>query len=184
MNGLTIAAGTKNKAKLTAIEHALNQLALQPFEVTGISVPSNVSDQPFGNEETMTGAINRASLARSRSGAKLGLGLEGGVVETSQGLFICNWGALKDERFSAPFVAGGASLPLPEEVARKVRAGQELGPVMEAFSQRENIRQQEGAVGIFTNGRVGRSMMFSHIVMLLIGQWECKLAEKEMQKNS
>ena len=59
---------------------------------------------------------------------------------------------------------------LPEEIAEKLRSGFELGPVMEQFTSTQNIRQYAGAVGIFTDGLIGRMEMFEHIVTLLIGQ--------------
>lgn len=170
---MIIAVGTKNKAKLSAVEQALKQLAAySSIKVEGISVPSHVSEQPFDDEETLLGAVNRAVAAQQSLQASIGIGLEGGVVETSQGLFICNWGALSDPMLPDPITAGGARLRLPDHVADQLRAGFELGPVMEQFSHKSEIRQQEGAVGVFTNERVTRAAMFSHIVTLLIGQWE------------
>ena len=59
---------------------------------------------------------------------------------------------------------------LPEEIANKLRDGKELGPVMDEFTNTQNIRHTEGAVGIFTKGLIDRKSMFEHIVTLLIGQ--------------
>ena len=69
------------------------------------------------------------------------------------------------------FTAAGAQIVLPEEIAQEIRVGKELGPVMEAYTQRRDIRQHTGAVGIFTQGLVDRQAMFEHIVSLLIGQY-------------
>lgn len=65
----------------------------------------------------------------------------------------------------------GAGLPLPEEIAEGIRAGQELGPLMDLYTNKQNIRHNEGAIGVFTNGLIDRSAMFEHIVLQLIGQW-------------
>ncbi|MGD7044281.1 DUF84 family protein [Jeotgalibacillus proteolyticus] len=170
---IVVAAGTQNKAKIAAIEKAFHSLSYESYRIVPTEALSQVSQQPFGDEETMTGAVNRASNALLlTSDARLGIGLEGGVVETSHGLFLCNWGALKDKDTDEPILAGGARIRLPNEVADQLRLGGELGPVMDRFSQRKEIRQQEGAVGIFTAGRMTRADMFSHIVTLLLGQWE------------
>ncbi|TDL35460.1 DUF84 family protein [Jeotgalibacillus sp. S-D1] len=172
---MIIAIGTENKAKLSAVEQAFKHLAAySSIKFEGISAPSLVSEQPFDDEETLLGAINRASFAQQSINASIGIGLEGGVVETSNGLYICNWGALCDPLLPEPITAGGARLRLPDQVAEQLREGRELGPVMEEFSQKKEIRQREGAVGLFTNERVTRAAMFSHIVTLLIGQWEYK----------
>lgn len=45
---------------------------------------------------------------------------------------------------------------------------------MDDYTQKENIRKHEGAVGVFTNGRVDRADMFSHVMRLLLGQYEYK----------
>jgi len=172
MTTFTITIGTKNPAKINAVEQALMKMDYADVYIEGISVPSNVSVQPFGDEETLQGALNRAIAAQKLSDSSIGIGLEGGVVETTHGLFVCNWGSLYDPSLNEPIHAGGARIRLPDEIANEVRAGLELGPVMQNFSQKESIRQKEGAVGIFTNGRMNRGTMFSHIVELLIGQWE------------
>ena len=39
---------------------------------------SGVSPQPFSDEETIQGAINRARAAVKETGADIGIGLEGG----------------------------------------------------------------------------------------------------------
>ena len=55
---------------------------------------SEVSAQPLSDNETMTGAINRAKNALKSEDAQIGVGLEGGVVKTEHGYFLCNWGAI------------------------------------------------------------------------------------------
>ncbi|MDZ5712516.1 DUF84 family protein [Jeotgalibacillus haloalkalitolerans] len=164
---MNLAVGTKNKAKVSAAENCWTF-----GDVLGFKTESGVKDQPFGHEETRQGAINRAINAAALMPGAAGIGLEGGVAETADGLFICNWGALVVPGFKEPFTASGASIRLPEELAGPLREGQELGPLMEQFSRQLNIRQNEGAVGFFTNGRITRAQMFEHIVELLIGQWE------------
>ena len=84
---------------------------------------------------------------------------------------MCNWGALVTNSGEV-FTAMGAGIPLPNEIAEKLRAGAELGPVMDVYTNRKGIRHAEGAIGVFTDGLITRSMMFEHIMSLLIGQYE------------
>ncbi|CAM5585098.1 inosine/xanthosine triphosphatase OS=Lysinibacillus sphaericus OX=1421 GN=yjjX PE=4 SV=1 [Lysinibacillus sphaericus] len=49
---------------------------------------------------------------------------------------------------------------------------------MEQYTQRLDIRQGAGAVGIFTQGIVSRQTMFEHIVALLVGQYLFTLAQR------
>lgn len=163
---LQVAIGTKNPAKVDAIINGFDGIEAN-FLPTSVS--SGVSEQPFSDEETIQGAINRAKAALESEGADLGIGLEGGVVETEFGMFLCNWGAIIDKD-NEPIIAGGARILLPDEIAKELKKGIELGDVMEAFTKQKDIRSHEGAIGIFTNHYVTRKDMFTHVVKLLVGQ--------------
>ncbi|MBA2873850.1 DUF84 family protein [Thermaerobacillus caldiproteolyticus] len=163
-----IAIGTTNPAKVAAVKAVFSH---ECYVFMPISVSSDVASQPFSDEETRLGAINRAKNALAKEQADIGIGLEGGVTETKDGLWLCNWGALVD-RNGAVISAGGARIPLPSEVAAEVMSGRELGDVMDEYTGKRNIRQKEGAIGIFTNGYVDRTDMFIHITKLLAGQYE------------
>jgi inosine/xanthosine triphosphatase len=142
---MIIAVGSTNPAKVGAVEEAW-----QEFNRTGTvlsaSVPSGVSDQPFSDEETIEGAIHRARRAKKALDAAIGIGLEGGVTETPNGLFLCNWGALVDENGRVQ-LAGGARIPLPDSFRTPLNQGKELGWIMEEYSKsrsRRHLHQQPG----------------------------------------
>ncbi|HEX7065827.1 MAG TPA: DUF84 family protein [Bacillales bacterium] len=158
-----VVVGSANPAKVEAVREVYE-------EVRGVKVPSGVSNQPMSDEETRTGALNRAK-ACVRKGASFGIGLEGGVMESEAGLLSVNWGALVDGN-GREVVAAGARYPLPEEIADGIRAGRELGDLIDRFTARRNVRQKEGAVGIFTDGQMTRRELYVHIVRLLAGQYE------------
>jgi inosine/xanthosine triphosphatase len=166
---MKIAIGTKNLAKSKAVQNICMLLIKQPEFIT-VDVPSNVSEQPIGDEETLQGAKNRAWLACNEAQVNIAFGLEGGVKELDGQLFICNWGVLQTKE-GKQYIAGGAQIPLPEEVAFAIRNGEELGPVMENYTKQVGIRHNEGAVGVFTTGIVKRAEMFEHVVKLLLGQY-------------
>ncbi|CEG28243.1 DUF84 family protein [Bacillus sp. B-jedd] len=166
---MKVVIGSKNPAKISAVKDALE--TEETIEFISLDVPSGVSAQPFSDEEAIAGAINRARAALEEGNGDIGIGLEGGVHATKHGLFLCNWGALVEEGFP-PIIAGGARIPLPDEIAGKLLAGRELGPVMDDFTERKNIRKTEGAIGVFTNGKISRAEMFTHVTKLLTGQYE------------
>jgi len=165
---MKVVVGSMNKAKVQAVQ------AVVPnnWIVSSMNASSGVSDQPFSDEETIQGAINRAENALHQTDAQLAIGLEGGVVETPFGLFLCNWAALMRKDNNKVYIAGGARIPLPVEVAKELRKGRELGPVMDEYTNTVDVRSNDGAVGIFTNGKITRAKMFEHIIELLIGQYE------------
>ncbi|MDF2788224.1 MAG: NTPase [Neobacillus sp.] len=167
---MKIIIGSNNPAKVAAVKNAFHY---QQTEFLSLDIPSGVGEQPFSDEETIKGAINRAVGALEQGNGDIGIGLEGGVQETSHGLLLCNWGALASKN-TEPIIAGGARFLLPTEIADRLRAGEELGPIMDNFAKKENVRKNEGAVGIFTNGLINRSEMFSHIMNLLVGQYHYK----------
>jgi inosine/xanthosine triphosphatase len=162
-----IIIGSKNPAKNQAVKNAFPE---KNFEFVSINIPSGVSEQPFSDEETIKGAVNRAVNALQEGNGDIGIGLEGGVQETSHGLLLCNWGALASKELE-PIIAGGARILLPESIAQRLRAGEELGPVMDKYAKMKNVRENEGAIGIFTNSSVNRIEMFTHIMKLLVGQY-------------
>lgn len=166
---MEIAVGTKNKAKLLAVETVINRVLTKEFTIEGLDIASSVSDQPFSDEETRQGAINRALAVREASGAHIGFGLEGGVKWLGTELYLCNWAALASEQ--GIYTAAGAQIPLPKEIALALLQGEELGPIMDRYTNEKNIRQHAGAIGIFTDGLINRAQMFEPIIEMLIGQY-------------
>ncbi|WP_299089222.1 DUF84 family protein [uncultured Metabacillus sp.] len=165
---MKIAIGTKNPTKVNAVQAAF--ASYLPGEFRSIDVPSHVSAQPLTDDETMTGAINRAKNALDAVEADIGVGLEGGLIKTKHGYFLCNWGALICKELQ-PIVAGGARIIVPEEIGKEVFNGTELGDVMDQYVKIHNVRHHQGAIGIFTNGIVDRTEMFTQLSQLLVGQY-------------
>lgn len=167
---LKIIIGSHNPAKIAAVK---NVFASYNAEYIPLDVSSGVSSMPFSDDETIKGAENRALASLESGKGDMGIGLEGGVQETTQGLFLSNWGALAVKDMP-PIIAGGARILLPEEIAVRLRAGEELGPVMDDYARKQNVRKKEGAIGIFTSGYIDRTDMFTHIMKLLAGQYDYK----------
>ncbi len=117
----------KVKAALTVIESHFPESSLSE-----VKVPSGVKDQPFGDEETRAGALNRAMNAAKEKTGAVGIGLEGGVRMLGREMYLCNWGALVLPSGKS-FTAAGAQIPLPEEIASELRKGRELGVVVDEY---------------------------------------------------
>lgn len=162
MPKLKVVVGSTNQVKVQAIANVFAN-----YEVTGMAISSKVSAQPMTDQETIKGAINRA-IGAKRYG-DIGIGLEGGVQQTTYGLLLVNYGALVDE-VNNLYIAGGARILLPNEVAKEIYLGKELGDVMDKYCHKIGVKHDEGAVGVFTNNFVKRQEMFEHIGKLLYGQ--------------
>jgi inosine/xanthosine triphosphatase len=160
---MKIAVGTQNPVKVAAVMNVVKRV-WPGSEIISVKVPSDVSEQPMSDEEAIEGARNRARLALEKTGADLGIGLEGCGVETEYGMFLTGWVVAVDKKGRMGIGCGGRML-LPSKVASEVRKGKELGPVMDAFVGDHNTKQKEGAVGILTRGLIVREEAF-HVPLI------------------
>ncbi|MBK8429805.1 MAG: inosine/xanthosine triphosphatase [Chloroflexi bacterium] len=159
---MLLAIGSPNPVKLAAVRQVVAQV-WPTAELVGLDVPSGVSAMPFGADECLAGARNRARAAREVLDGDMGLGLEGGVEESAVGLLLGGWVVVvhRDGRESA---ANTARIPLPPAIAERVRAGAELGPLMDELVGEQNTKQKGGAVEILTHGLVNRRDVFATAV--------------------
>lgn len=163
---MKIIVGSQNPTKIKAVQSVFTNCT-----ITSLKVASKVSSQPLTDEETMLGAINRAKGCLNSSKEALAIGLEGGVMYVNDQMYLCNWGALVTNNGDI-YTASGARILLPKEIEGQLKTGLELGDLMDDYANKHSVRTKEGAIGIFTNNRVDRSQLFSHVVQLLRGQWE------------
>jgi inosine/xanthosine triphosphatase len=158
-----VAVGSLNPAKVGAVRAVMVPLA-PGVTVSGVLVPSEVRSQPWGDDETIRGARARALGALAKvPAAELGVGIEGGLVESDGGVRTCAW-AVVAAREGRVGVGGSLALPLPPSVARRVRDGEELGEVMDALVGETNTKQGPGAVGILTAGLINRQRAYEALV--------------------
>ena len=157
-----VAVGSTNPVKIGAARAVIARVA-PAARVEGISVPSTVRDQPWGDEETIRGARSRASAARLALDADLGMGIEGGVVEDEDGLRTCAWAVVVAEG-DREGRGGSLAMPLPPVVAELVRGGLELGHAMDRVAGTQNVKQAQGAVGLLTMGLIDRQRAYEALI--------------------
>jgi inosine/xanthosine triphosphatase len=158
-----VAVGSTNPVKLSAVRAVLAPLAPQA-RIDSIAVASTVSDQPFGDDETIRGALTRAAAARAVLGAELGIGIEGGVVEQADGeMRTCAWAGVVDAHGRSG-VGGSLAMPLPRRVAQMIRDGLELGHAMDQLVGEHDTKRGKGAVGILTADLVDRQRAYEVLV--------------------
>jgi inosine/xanthosine triphosphatase len=162
------AVGSTNPVKIAATRAVLERV-YGAAAVQAVAVESGVSIQPWGNEETARGATNRALAAQQQTRALLGIGFEGGLVEVAGQVFTCAWCAVVRSD-GVVGIAGGESVMLPPAVATAVRAGQELGPAMDALTGRQNTKQHDGAIGILTGGQLDRQAAYEHLLIMALAR--------------
>ena len=157
-----VVVGSTNPVKIAAVRAVLERAGC-PARVEGIAVASGVADQPLGDAETIRGATQRARAALDASGADIGVGVEGGVVEEDGFMRTCAWAAAvsRDGRVG---VGGSLAMILPDRVASLVRTGVELGHAMDRVTGEHNTKHNAGAVGILTAGLVDRQRAYEWLV--------------------
>lgn len=156
---MKIAVGSNNPVKIEAARSVVARVWPEA-EIIPVKVASGVPAMPMSDADCLAGARNRARAARAAAKASLGLGLEGGVNPEPAGLMLLGWVVAVDGQ-GREGLGGGARLPLPRPIARRVLAGAELGPVMDELLGQENVKQKGGAVGALTAGLVLRQDTFA-----------------------
>ena len=165
-----VAVGSTNRVKINAVRAVLSRAGLTA-SVEGVAAASDVPAQPRGDEQTIRGARTRAERAREASGAELGVGLEGGVVELPDGsLRTCAWAVVvaADGRTGT---GGSLAMPLPPEVAAMLADGLELGEAMDRLTGGRDTKYGAGASGILTAGLVDRQAAYESIVTYALAPW-------------
>ncbi|RYL93757.1 DUF84 family protein [Sporolactobacillus sp. THM7-4] len=165
---IIIGVGTKNPAKIEAVSRLVRFCELDA-EIKSFDVPSGVSAMPLTDQETRSGAMNRAkAVLKQDERVDIGVGMEGGVTLLDGEMFLCNWGAAVD-RSGRMITAGGDRIKLPDFLSKGVRDGRELGDVADEYAHEKEVSKHGGTIGILTDGMVTRSDMFFHILKLLYG---------------
>lgn len=162
---MKISVGSQNPVKIAAVKNAVQKIwANRNTEVIHVSVSSGVSAQPTSDDEAIKGALTRARLSLQKTGADLGIGLEGCTEDTKYGMFVSGWVVAVDKKGEMG-IGGGGRLVLPEQIASEIRKGRELGPVMDEFTGQCNTKQKQGTVGILTRDLIVREAAFERCVI-------------------
>jgi inosine/xanthosine triphosphatase len=96
--------------------------------------------------------------------ADLGIGLEGSTFESPMGMMLTGWVAIIDKT-GRQGLGGGGGMLLPPVIAQRIRAGEELGPVMDSLTGHANIKHQMGTVGLLSCGTIERTESFRQKVL-------------------
>ncbi|AIP96015.1 inosine/xanthosine triphosphatase [Salmonella enterica] len=159
-----VISATTNPAKIQAILQAFEEIFGEgSCHITPIAVESGVPEQPFGSEETRTGARNRVANARLLwPEADFWVAIEAGIDDNS----TFSWVVIESVELRGE--SRSATLPLPAVILENVRAGDALGPVMSRYTGIDEIGRKEGAIGIFTAGKLTRSSVYHQAVILAL----------------
>ncbi|HEY4502382.1 MAG TPA: inosine/xanthosine triphosphatase [Candidatus Paceibacterota bacterium] len=156
---MKILVGSVNQIKVEAVKEILQQYPqLKNATVDSIDVSSGVSDQPKTLEETIQGAMHRASSAFRN--CEYSIGLESGLMsvpKTKSGFMdVCVCAIFDGKEYhlglsSAWEVPKQVMQHMLEEGLNMTQAAIKAG-----LSENENLGAAEGLVGLMTKGRLTR----------------------------
>lgn len=166
---MKIGVGSTNPVKIEAAAEAFELAGVNP-QVVQIDADSGVSKQPTSDTEAITGAKNRAEEVKEVEKFDFNVGLEGSVSDTEFGMFLTGWSFLIDKN-GKEYIGGGGRLELPESIAVRIREGEELGPIMDEITDREEVKKGPGAIGIFTGGIITRKGAYRDALIFALAKF-------------
>ena len=153
---MNVIVGSKNPVKLNATRNILRKIYGE-IDISSIDVESGVPDQPFGLDETIKGAVNRAKKAYSDD-FDLSVGIESGLMETPNtitGYIDLQWCAIFDGDRITLGVSSG--FEYPPEVIKEVLNGFEVGDVMDRITGITDLGTKKGAVSYLSKDMLDRT---------------------------
>lgn len=171
---MLVLVGSKNAAKLQAVESAFKQF-VEEVEVKGVSVETGVEDQPMTLGKTVQGAINRAKDAWGE--CDYSVGIESGIFEvpgTKSGYMDTTANAVFDGK--RVYLGLGPCFEYPLKVLEKIlKEGKEVSDVLlEEWG--EDTRDEQGAIGRLSLGKMPRNKLHeAGLIMALMQVFNKKL---------
>lgn len=154
---MKILIGSKNPGKIQGAREAFENY-FNDFNIDGISVPSNVGEEPLNNE-IYEGARNRVDnlikYAEENSiEAEYFLGVESGITNLLGKWVIVNIAVIKDKNGYESWGTSPA-FPVPDKYVDEI-ISTDLGKVMDKIFQENDLRGGKGGISFLTNGVISR----------------------------
>ncbi|MDI3269826.1 MAG: DUF84 family protein [Bacillota bacterium] len=150
---LQVVLGSTNRGKKQAVWEALWK-AGEAIRLQEVAVPG-LDPLPWGDEAIQQGATRRALKALEIGNGQVGLGLESGLVERKGTIFVVGWCAAITPTGQEAH-SRTVEVPLPEEVAQRLRQGENLERIIDDLWGVEQAGEKGGAMAFATSGLVTR----------------------------
>lgn len=160
-----VTVGSTNPIKIQAVREVFHEIG-ERGDVRGVQVKSNVAAQPF-NEAVIEGAVNRAQNALKLTGTEWGVGIEGGIIQLGRRWYNVGFVAIMNKEGKKGIGSSGW-FECPPKILEELQRGRELGDVMDELTGRTETKIKDGAIGIFTQGRVKRKNLYKHGVFMAL----------------
>ena len=154
---MKILMGTTNPGKIEGARQAFSKY-FEDVEVEGVSVTSEVGDQPI-NEEIFIGAKNRVKnvikyAKENNIDADYYIASEAGITN-SLGNWIDINAAVVESKDGLQSVGTSQGFPIPEKYIEEIKAT-ELGKVMDRIFEGKKLGNGKGGINFLTKGEISR----------------------------
>lgn len=167
---MLVAVGSMNPTKINPVREIFSK-HFPHVIVKGITVPSDVAEQPMDIDAMYKGALTRAKNAiKEVKGAQYGVGIEGGLHKHSFGWFEHSIVVIINKKGHIGVGASGG-LVLPEIIMDSIHKGQNLEEAIDAHFKTNKIGEGIGMFGILTKGVVTRSEGVKHGVAFALARF-------------
>ena len=155
---MKIIVGSKNPVKINAtLEAFAKMFPDEIFDIEGVRVSSNVSDQPMTDKETFIGAQNRVN--NITEDYDYCVGIEGGLEEKNGELESFAWVVIKSKE--GKYGKGKTStFYLPKRIVELIKEGEELGAASDIVFDESNSKQTTGTIGLLTDNHIDRTKYY------------------------
>jgi inosine/xanthosine triphosphatase len=166
---MKVAVGSTNPVKIQAVKEVFKEVFGKEVEIIGVKADSRVSTQPF-KEDVIKGSVNRAENALKLTDADFGVGIESGVMKFGEKWYNLGFITIVDRKGN---IGTGTSgwFECPSGILKELENGKELGQVISEITGRVDMQRQDGAIGIFTKGKVTRKELYKHGVFMALAKF-------------
>ena len=166
---IKIVVCSKNKAKNAAAENVIKQF-IKNYKIYSLDTNSGVSETPIGDEEGITGCINRINDAKKQiSDANLYISMEGILTKTYDETFLCGWSTIYNNDTNEYSYGCSAKIQIPKNIIENLSKDERLSDVVAKYmnSTEEQVRNY-GTNGMLTNGCYTRTDEFTDSLLCAI----------------
>ncbi|MEA2089576.1 MAG: inosine/xanthosine triphosphatase [Thermoproteota archaeon] len=166
---MKVAVGSTNPVKIQAVEEVFKEVFRKEVEIMSVKVNPRVPTQPF-KEDIIKGSVNRAKKALKLTDADLGAGIESGVMKFGEKWYNLGFITIVDRKGT---VGTGTSgwFECPSTILKELENGKELGQVISEITGIVDVERREGAIGVFTKGKVTRKELYEHGIFIALAKF-------------
>ena len=152
---------SKNIAKNNAVKKVMKQY-FNNFEIESLETNSGVSETPVGDEEGITGCLNRIKDAiKQNNRGNFYIAMEGILTINKYGSFLCGWTVIFNKKENEYYYGCSARVKVPEEIISRTSKTKRLSNVVaEVFGTTDENVSTIGTNGVLTNGYYTRTDEF------------------------